>query len=89
MVSGFNYKSHKQDSFCKSCIQGKLHRSPFPSEGTRRAEKPLDLVHTDVCGKINTKSLGGAEYLLTFIDNIFGCIFSKPRMKSLSTLCTG
>ena len=29
----------------------------------------LDLVHSDVCGKMNEKSLGGAEYFLTFIDD--------------------
>ncbi len=37
--------------------------------GGTRAKEPLDLVHTDVCGKLNTKSLGGAEYFLTFIDD--------------------
>lgn len=26
-------------------------------------------MHSDVCGKINTKSLSGAEYFLTFIDD--------------------
>ena len=26
-------------------------------------------MHSDVCGKISTKSIGGAEYFLTFIDN--------------------
>ncbi len=31
--------------------------------------KSLDLIHTDVCGKLNTKSLGGAEYFLTFTDD--------------------
>lgn len=27
------------------------------------------MVHSDVCGKMNVKSLGGAEYFLTFIDD--------------------
>lgn len=27
------------------------------------------VVHSDVCGKINAKSFGGAEYFLTFIDD--------------------
>ena len=49
---------------CESCIQGKIHRSPFPTTGTERAEAPLDLVHSDVCGKINAKSLSGGEYFL-------------------------
>ena len=32
-------------------------------------EEPLDLVHSDLCGKMNEKSLSGAEYFLSFIDN--------------------
>ena len=31
--------------------------------------EPLELVHSDVCGKISSKSLSGAEYFVTFIDN--------------------
>ena len=69
LVSGFNYKVSKQKLFCEHCAQEKLHRSSFPKDGAKRAEKPLKLVHCDVCGKMNTKSLGGAEYLLTFIDD--------------------
>ena len=29
----------------------------------------LGTIHSDVCGKIETKSLGGAEYFVTFIDD--------------------
>ena len=31
--------------------------------------EPLGLVHSDVCGKKNAKSLSGGEYFLTFIDD--------------------
>ena len=44
-------------------------KSKFPSNGRRRAEGPLDLVHSDLCGKINAQSLSGAEYFLTSIDD--------------------
>ena len=27
------------------------------------------MIHSDVCGKLDTKSLSGAEYFLTFIDD--------------------
>ena len=33
------------------------------------SEEVLGLVHTDVCGKMSTQSLSGAEYFLTFIDD--------------------
>jgi len=34
-----------------------------------RAEHPLDLVHSYVCGKIGARSLGGGEYFVTFLDD--------------------
>ena len=70
LVDGLNIDNIASDAdICESCIKGKLHRTPFPSTGGKRADAPLELVHTDVCGKINTRSLGGAEYFLTFIDD--------------------
>ena len=44
-------------------VDGKLHKSQFP------AKEPLELTHSDVCGKIQTPSLGGGYYFLTFIDD--------------------
>ena len=35
-------------------------------------------VHSDVCGKLNTKSLGGAEYFLTFIDDSTRYVWVYP-----------
>ena len=29
----------------------------------------LDLVYTDVCGPMKTRSLGGASYFVTFVDD--------------------
>ena len=52
----------KEIGFCESCAEGKHHRSQFPTGGGRRSEEPLGLVHSDVCGKMNAKSLSGAEY---------------------------
>ena len=66
LAVGFDYDVSKEIHFCEPCAQGKHHRSRFPS---KRSEEPLGLVHSDVCGKINTKSLSGAEYFVTFIDD--------------------
>ena len=51
-----------------SCTEGKYHQQKFLTSSETTTEKPLDLVHSDVCGKINVKSLSGAEYFLTLID---------------------
>ena len=55
--------------FCESCLEGKHRRSPFPLQIERMSLQPLELVHTDVCGKLSVKSLSGAEYFVTFIDD--------------------
>ena len=69
LVSGFDYDSSSEISFCQACVEGKLHKSQFPTTGGKRAKEPLGLVHSDVCGKIETSSLGGGHYFLTFIDD--------------------
>ena len=56
-------------SFCESCLKGKQQRSQSPLPSERKRSKPLELIHSDVCGKISSKSLGGAEYFFTFIDD--------------------
>ena len=54
---------------CEGCALGKMHRDEFPSNPDRKKRDVLDLVHTDVCGPMQTRSLGGAFYILLFIDD--------------------
>lgn len=68
LVEQFDYNSSRDLGFCESCIGGKQHRSPFDSS-ERQTEDLLELVHSDVCGKISDKSIGGAQYFLTFTDD--------------------
>ena len=69
MVNEFNYSEKTEIQFCESCLEGKQPRKPFPHHSLNRAKETLELVHTDVCGKVNAKSLSGSEYFLTFIDD--------------------
>ena len=69
MVLGLKYDRKSNSSFCKSCVPGKSHRLPFEQSAEKRAEQPLDLVHSDVCRKVGTRSLSGCEYFVTFIDD--------------------
>ena len=69
LVSGLDYNISNEIDFCESCVNGKICRSPFPRVGRERAEEPLGLVHSDVCGKLNSPSLGSDEYFVTFIDD--------------------
>jgi hypothetical protein len=54
---------------CDGCALGKMHKDEFPSNLDRKNRDVLDLVHTDVCGPMQTKSLRGAFYFLLFIDD--------------------
>jgi transposase InsO family protein len=54
---------------CEGCVLGKHHRQPFPKEGAWRAKQALELVHTDVCGPMNTLSHGKNRYFVLFIDD--------------------
>ena len=63
--------------FCETCIGGKHQRSKFPASSTH-CKEPLGLVHSDVCGKMNTASLGGAVYFLTFIDDNTSYVWTYP-----------
>ena len=70
LVNDFDFSVTQDIQFCESCIQGKQHKAPFPVKSdSGKAKEPLDVVHSDVCGKVNSKSLSGAEYFLTFVDD--------------------
>ena len=47
-------------------MQGKHHKSTFPTNKAKRAREPLDLVHSENLSEI---PLSGAENFLTFIDD--------------------
>ena len=92
LVDDFDFKASRETSFCESCVEGKHHSSRFPVDGGKRSSEPLGLVHSDVCGKINAKSLSGGEYFLIFIDDntryiwiyvfsMFSHVFSSGKLK--------
>jgi hypothetical protein len=53
---------------CETCVVTKHRRAPFPSQAKYRAEKPLELVHGDICGPITPVTPGGRCYLLLVDD---------------------
>jgi hypothetical protein len=54
---------------CDGCALGKMHRDEVPSNPDKKKRDVLDLVHTDVCGPMQTRYLGGSFYLLLFIHD--------------------
>ncbi|KAK4407825.1 Retrovirus-related Pol polyprotein from transposon TNT 1-94 [Sesamum angolense] len=52
----------------ESCLKGKMTRKSFVGQNTL-ANGLFDLIHTDVCGLLNTQARGGFSYFITFIDD--------------------
>ena len=69
LVEEYDYCASKQIKFCELCLKGKHQRSQFPPYSKRITTEPLELVHSDVCGKLESKSLSGTEYFVTFIND--------------------
>lgn len=61
-------------SSCTVCCEGKQCRLPFNHIGLRSSEV-LSVVHTDICGPMETESLAGSKYFLLFVDDYSRMIF--------------
>ena len=46
-------------SICEHCIYGKHARSAHKRNLNKKKSEPLDLVHSDVCGQMPVRSMGG------------------------------
>ncbi|CAG9134816.1 unnamed protein product [Plutella xylostella] len=69
-VHGLQYKDKAQatKTNCIVCCEGKQSRLPFSHNGNRGSEL-LDVVHADVCGPMEHRSIGGMKYFLLFVDD--------------------
>ena len=77
---------------CTGCLYGKAHRQPFPAGVAQRASRPLQLVHSDLCGPVHDildKPKEGTpppphQYVLTFIDD-----YSREVWATVTTAKSG
>lgn len=56
------------EKVCEGCLVSKQPRSTFKKYAPSRAPATLHVVHSDVCGPIQTPSLGDNLYFVTFVD---------------------
>ena len=61
-----------------------MTKSPF-IEKDKRAKEILGLIHTDVCGPMNTAAMEGFSYFITFTDDHsrFGYVFLMRHKSKL------
>ena len=71
LVNGMEMSSVDEagDDVCHGCALGKSKRLPFPKKSFHKTTKPLQLIHSDVCGPVHVPSLGGSRYFVTFTDD--------------------
>jgi len=54
---------------CKICAKGKQTRTLIKDGPAPRAVKAAQCIHLDVCGPMQTASLGGNKYIVSFIND--------------------
>lgn len=67
-TEGVTISGKEVNTVCIPCCEAKQTRLPFPNSGSR-ANALLDIIHTDLCGPMETSSVGGGKYFITFIDD--------------------
>ena len=58
----------KVPTICHGCETRKSHCKPFTSSD-KKTTKILELVHSDLAGPMQTRSIQGSQYTATFIDD--------------------
>ena len=56
------------EGVCKGCAQGKNTKNPYPNSDNKE-KGILDMIHSDICGPMQTTSLRGYVYYASFIDD--------------------
>ena len=69
LATGINIDNCNQVIFCDTCAKGKLARLPFPKASKTKTDGILDLVHSELCGPMQTQTPGGKRFILTLIDD--------------------
>ncbi|GJZ58286.1 retrovirus-related pol polyprotein from transposon TNT 1-94 [Tanacetum coccineum] len=59
----------KKDHLCSACEQGKIHRTHHKSKTAFASNKPLYLLHMDLCGPTRVESINGKRYVLVVVDD--------------------
>lgn len=69
MVLGIPQLTVDKSMFCEPCVLGKQTRKPFSKDHDPRSNRPLEIIHSDVCGPIDPITWNGGKYFVTFIDD--------------------
>jgi len=69
LVKGLPNIDYHSDALCGACQKGKTVKSSFKTEDIVSTSRPLELLHIDLFGPVNTASLYGSKYGLVILDD--------------------
>jgi len=61
---------------CELCLKGKMTRTVIPKTGRKRKSEPGDVIHSDLCGPMRTRSIQGNKYMVTYLDDATGWAYT-------------
>lgn len=76
-VNGMKCHDFSIPGECIPCVKNKLTRSSF-KQSYSRANEPGELIHFDIMGPYEIRSIGHACYLAAFVDDMSGMLFVYP-----------
>ena len=85
LLNSFDYETIET---CESCLIGKMTKAPFVGQ-SQRASELLGLVHTYVCGPMNSTARGGFQCFITFTDDLsrYGYVYlTRNKAESFEKL---
>ncbi|GKA27711.1 putative ribonuclease H-like domain-containing protein [Tanacetum coccineum] len=69
-VRGLPSKIFENDHSCVACPKGKQHKGSYKTKLVNSISKPLHMLHMDLFGPTNVKSLMKKSYFLVIIDDL-------------------
>jgi hypothetical protein len=69
MLNSDQYSGSMSNERCEVCLTAKAKEHFQRRVPSTRATKPLQLIHSDVCGPISPPSLSGFRYYIVYIDD--------------------
>ena len=67
LVDGFNVDETSELVDCKTCVQVKQHRAPFPQTAERCSTYPGEVTHVNLWGPAHFTATNGSRYYMSVI----------------------
>nr|GEV80374.1 integrase, catalytic region, zinc finger, CCHC-type, peptidase aspartic, catalytic [Tanacetum cinerariifolium] len=69
LIQGLPKMKFKKDHLCSACEQWKIHQKHHKSKTDFASNKPLYLLHMDLCGPMRVESINEKRYVLVVVDD--------------------